>query len=65
MPRTLSPVPERINIRFPKPMIDLVDRIVDERPDLFNNRQQYVENAIRERLERDTIKANPKETTPQ
>jgi len=61
MPKTLTPVPERIAIRFPKPMIDLVDKIVDARPDLFNNRQQYAENALRERLEHDINAPNPTE----
>ena len=57
MPRTLTKVEERINMRLPKAMIDFVDKIVDEHPELFNNRQQYVENALRQRLEQDTKNA--------
>ena len=53
MPRTLTKVPERTNIRLPTPMINVVDEIVLAHPELFNNRQQYIENAIRERLEKD------------
>ena len=65
MPRTLTPVPKRIPIRFPKPMIELVDRIVDEHPELFNNRQQYVENALRQRLEQDINEPKAAEDTAQ
>ena len=61
MPRTLTKVEERVNVRFPKPMIDLVDQIVDEHPELFNNRQQYMENALRQRLEQDMREPNPKQ----
>lgn len=53
MPRTLTKVSERTNVRLPTPMVDKVDQFVLEHPELFNNRQQYIENALRERLERD------------
>ena len=52
MPRTLrgGAVPRK-NIRIPKPMMDAVERIVEEHPELYNNRQQFIESAIREKIE--------------
>ncbi|MFQ5758105.1 MAG: ribbon-helix-helix domain-containing protein [Candidatus Bathyarchaeia archaeon] len=52
MPRTLrkGAVPRK-NIRIPKPMMDQVEKIVEEHPELYNNRQQFVESAIREKIE--------------
>ena len=53
MPRTLrkgGAVPRK-NIRIPKPMMDEVERIVEEHPELYNNRQQFIESAIREKIE--------------
>ena len=53
MPKTLrgEAVPRK-NIRIPKPMMDEVERIVAEHPELYNNRQQFIESAIREKIER-------------
>ena len=51
MPRTKSKVVERKNVRIPKPLIDEVDRVVREYG-LYVNRQQFVESAIREKVER-------------
>lgn len=53
MPRTLrgGPVARR-NIRIPAPMMDEVLRIVEEHPELYNNRQQFIEAAVREAIER-------------
>jgi metal-responsive CopG/Arc/MetJ family transcriptional regulator len=53
MPKTLrgGAVPRK-NIRIPKPMMDEVERIVTDHPELYNNRQQFVEAAIREKIER-------------
>jgi metal-responsive CopG/Arc/MetJ family transcriptional regulator len=53
MPRTLrgEAVPRK-NIRIPKPMMDQVERIVEEHPELYNNRQQFIEAAIRENIEK-------------
>ena len=52
MPRTLrgGAVPRK-NIRIPKPMMDEVERIVAEHPELYINRQQFIESAIREKIE--------------
>jgi hypothetical protein len=41
-----------MNIRIPKPMIDAVERIVSDHPELYNNRQQFIESALREKIER-------------
>ena len=51
MPRTKSKVVERKNVRIPKPLIDEVDRVVREYG-LYVNRQQFVESAVREKVER-------------
>ncbi len=40
----------RKNVRIPEPLIDEVDRIVQENG-LYINRQQFIEAAIRDRLE--------------
>jgi hypothetical protein len=32
-------------------MMDEVERIVEEHPELYNNRQQFIEAAIREKIE--------------
>ena len=52
MPRTLrgGAVPRK-NIRIPKPMMDEVEKIVNEHPELYNNRQQFIEAAVREKIE--------------
>jgi len=52
MPRTLRQTVQRMNIRIPKPMMDEVEKIVSGHPELYNNRQQFVESAIREKIER-------------
>ena len=41
----------RKNIRIPKPLVDEVDRIVRQNS-LYLNRQQFVESAIREKIEK-------------
>lgn len=58
MPRTLrGHALPRKNIRLPKPMMDRAQRIVEEHPELYNNRQQFVESAIREKIEHYTLNA--------
>ena len=51
MPRTLGKPVERKNIRIPKPMMDEVERLVLDHPELYNNRQQFIESAVREKIE--------------
>jgi hypothetical protein len=50
MPRTNQKAIARKNVRIPKPIMDEVDRIV-RGSGLYINRQQFIESAIRERIE--------------
>jgi len=50
MPRTKRKAIARKNVRIPKSIMDEVDRIVRE-SGLYINRQQFIESAIRERIE--------------
>ena len=52
MPKTLRQTVQRMNIRIPKPMMDEVEKIVSGHPELYNNRQQFIESAIREKIEK-------------
>ena len=45
---------DRVPIRIPRSMMNEVDRIVRDHPELRYNRQQFVESALREKIE-DTI----------
>ena len=45
----------RVPIRIPGPMMNEVDRIVREHPEFNYNRQQFVETAIREKIERSVM----------
>jgi Arc/MetJ-type ribon-helix-helix transcriptional regulator len=50
MPRTKRKAIARKNVRIPKSIMDEVDRIVRE-SGLYINRQQFIESALRERIE--------------
>lgn len=50
LPKTLGGPVERSNIRLPKPMMDEVDEFVKRHPELYVNRQQFIEGAIRDKL---------------
>jgi len=52
MPKTKKKSVPRIPIRIPKPMMDVVDKIVATYPALYPNRQQFVEIAIRQKIEK-------------
>jgi len=52
MPKTERKPPSRTSVGLPDPMISEVDRIVGENPELNYTRQQFVESAIREKIER-------------
>jgi metal-responsive CopG/Arc/MetJ family transcriptional regulator len=52
MPKVINGANSRKNIRVPAPMIEEIDKIVRESPGLGYNRQQFVESAIREKIER-------------
>jgi metal-responsive CopG/Arc/MetJ family transcriptional regulator len=43
---------KRVAVRIPGAMMGEVDRIVKEHPELDYNRQQFVESAVREKIER-------------
>ena len=59
MPRTINGENSRKGIRVPALMIEEIDRIVEEFPELHYNRQQFVECAIREKIKRtQTIEGN-------
>ncbi len=51
MPKTKGKAVPRRNVRIPKPIVDEVDEIVRDFK-LYVNRQQFVESAIREKIER-------------
>ena len=52
MPKGMRKAGSRVGIRIPKPMTDEISRIIDSHPALYYNRQQFVETAIREKIER-------------
>jgi len=52
MPKGVRKAVERVGIRIPKPMTDEISRIIDSHPELYYNRQQFVESAVREKIER-------------
>ena len=52
MPKTKSEKIHRTSIRIPTAMIEEITRIVDKHPELYNNRQQFIESAIREKIEK-------------
>jgi metal-responsive CopG/Arc/MetJ family transcriptional regulator len=59
MPRTLNNEVSRKGVRVPVPMIEEIDRIVQQYPEFSYNRQQFIESAIREKIEKiQLLKAN-------
>jgi metal-responsive CopG/Arc/MetJ family transcriptional regulator len=52
MPRTINGDNHRESIRIPTPMVKEIDRIVKKRPELHYNRQQFIECAVREKIEK-------------
>ena len=52
MPQVKRGSSDRVPIRIPAPMMEEIDRIVRELPELNYNRQQFVETAIREKIEK-------------
>lgn len=55
MPKTLRKAVPRMNVRIPRPMIDKIETILTDHPGLYNNRQQFIESAIREEIKRITL----------
>ena len=52
MPRTIIGESRRQSVRIPMPMIQEIDKIAKEHPGLHYNRQQFIESAIREKIEK-------------
>jgi metal-responsive CopG/Arc/MetJ family transcriptional regulator len=50
----------RVAIRLPSGMMKEIDRVVRDHPELNYNRQQFVESAVREKIERTIIFENAK-----
>jgi metal-responsive CopG/Arc/MetJ family transcriptional regulator len=64
MPRTINRKTRRQSIRIPAPMIEEINRIVRENPELHYNRQQFIECAIRGKIEKNQlIKARNSKTS--
>jgi len=53
----------RVAIRIPHVMMDEVDRLVREHPELNYNRQQFVESAVREKIENTIMLENAKSSS--
>jgi metal-responsive CopG/Arc/MetJ family transcriptional regulator len=64
MPRTVNRENHRQSIRIPVLMIEEINRLVREHPELHYNRQQFIESAIREKIEKTwRIKARKSSTS--
>jgi metal-responsive CopG/Arc/MetJ family transcriptional regulator len=61
MPRTINGENRRQSVRIPVPMVEEIDRIVREHVELHYNRQQFIECAIREKIEKTQLFAFRKE----
>jgi metal-responsive CopG/Arc/MetJ family transcriptional regulator len=61
MPRTeRGKPPGRTSVGLPNPMIAEVDRIVAEHPEMNYTRQQFIESAVREKIERTRLLERPR-----
>jgi metal-responsive CopG/Arc/MetJ family transcriptional regulator len=59
MPRTVKKENSRKSVLVPVSMVEEIDRIVWEYPEFSYNRQQFIESAIREKIEKiQLLKAN-------
>lgn len=60
MPKTQrGKPPGRTSIGLPNPMVAEIDRIVKEHPEMNYTRQQFVESAVREKIERTRLLERP------
>ena len=60
MPKTqLGKRPSRTTIGLPTLMVAEIDRIVDEHPEMNYTRQQFVESAVRDKIERTRLLERP------
>jgi len=63
MPKTQrGKPPGRTSIGLPNPMVAEIDRIVEEHPEMNYTRQQFVESAVREKMERTRLLERPRST---
>ena len=63
MPKTQrGKPPGRTSIGLPNPMVAEIDRIVEEHPEMNYTRQQFVESAVREKIERTRLLERPGRT---
>jgi len=51
--------PKRTSVGLPNPMIDEIDRIVAGHPEMNYTRQQFIESAVREKIERIRLLERP------
>jgi metal-responsive CopG/Arc/MetJ family transcriptional regulator len=60
MPKTQrGKPPGRTSIGLPNPMVAEIDRIVEEHPEMNYTRQQFVESAVRDKIERTRLLERP------
>jgi len=60
MPKTQrGKPPGRTTVGLPNPMVAEIDRIVEEHPEMNYTRQQFVESAVREKIERTRLLERP------
>ena len=63
MPKTQrGKPPGRTSIGLPNPMVAEIDRIVEEHPEMNYTRQQFVESAVRDKIERTRLLERPGRT---
>ncbi len=54
-----SDQPKHTSVGLPNTMIDEIDRIVDAHPEMNCARQQFIESAVREKIERTRLLERP------
>ena len=63
MPRTeRGKSPGRTSVGLPNPMVAEIDRIVEKYPEMNYTRQQFIESAVREKMERTRLLERPRGT---
>jgi len=60
MPKTKQGRKSRTGVRLPDTMLEWIDQLVKEHPEMNYNRQQFVESAIREKIERTRLLERPR-----
>lgn len=63
MPKTeRGEPPKRMGVRLPDAMMKEVDRLVEAHPEMGYTRQQFIESAVREKMERIRLLERPGRT---